>query len=258
MSQIVTADLDCLGCGYNLRTRPRDGQCPECGKDVAWSLPVFADGAVISAALAKVRTAMLTLAFGVPGALIVRFDAAWFVFAILLITLIARVEFARAVHALTRSSLPGTELANPLRLLVRTVKFAVLFTVIGGALAVFAGDKRTVFCGLVLSEFAGFVLLLRLLRFAGATAQVGHALDLASGFRGVHAVLVVSAMIVVAAWSMENLLLRSLTPDWFVIWVAAALVMPLASLIAIGRAAFLAHRLRRFLLRTADAPAATG
>jgi predicted RNA-binding Zn-ribbon protein involved in translation (DUF1610 family) len=35
---LVEADVHCVGCGYNLRTRPAGGRCPECGLDVAESL----------------------------------------------------------------------------------------------------------------------------------------------------------------------------------------------------------------------------
>lgn len=35
---IVETDLPCVGCGYNLRTRPLDGTCPECGQSVSYTL----------------------------------------------------------------------------------------------------------------------------------------------------------------------------------------------------------------------------
>jgi hypothetical protein len=35
---IVQSDLQCILCGYNLRTLRQDGKCPECGSDVARSL----------------------------------------------------------------------------------------------------------------------------------------------------------------------------------------------------------------------------
>ncbi len=34
----VVGDLACVGCGYNLRSRPIAGRCPECGLEVAHSL----------------------------------------------------------------------------------------------------------------------------------------------------------------------------------------------------------------------------
>jgi len=34
----VESDLPCIGCDYNLRTRPRDGVCPECGLPVRETL----------------------------------------------------------------------------------------------------------------------------------------------------------------------------------------------------------------------------
>mgnify|MGYP005843800295 CR=1 FL=1 len=36
----IADDLECIGCGYNLRTLPGSGRCPECGRPVAWSLEV--------------------------------------------------------------------------------------------------------------------------------------------------------------------------------------------------------------------------
>ena len=35
---LVEKDLSCVGCGYNLRTRPLDGGCPECGRSVRSTL----------------------------------------------------------------------------------------------------------------------------------------------------------------------------------------------------------------------------
>lgn len=35
---LVEKDLSCVGCGYNLRTRPLDGACPECGRSVRSTL----------------------------------------------------------------------------------------------------------------------------------------------------------------------------------------------------------------------------
>jgi len=32
---IIDTDLACSGCGYNLRTQPEDGACPECGQSIA-------------------------------------------------------------------------------------------------------------------------------------------------------------------------------------------------------------------------------
>lgn len=34
----MTTDLPCIGCGYNLRTLPDDGRCPECNRPVRSSL----------------------------------------------------------------------------------------------------------------------------------------------------------------------------------------------------------------------------
>ena len=40
----VTRDVPCYGCGYNLRTQPLDGDCPECGLAVSETLdPVVID-----------------------------------------------------------------------------------------------------------------------------------------------------------------------------------------------------------------------
>jgi hypothetical protein len=37
-STLIDADVTCARCGYNLRTLPQDGKCPECGGSVADSL----------------------------------------------------------------------------------------------------------------------------------------------------------------------------------------------------------------------------
>ena len=34
----IAKDLDCLGCGYNLRTMESSGVCPECGTEVMRSI----------------------------------------------------------------------------------------------------------------------------------------------------------------------------------------------------------------------------
>lgn len=41
-SDAIDIDLPCARCGYNLRTRPRDGVCPECGDSVSASVDAFA------------------------------------------------------------------------------------------------------------------------------------------------------------------------------------------------------------------------
>lgn len=33
LDRLITGDLYCAECGYNLRTLPRRGRCPECGSD---------------------------------------------------------------------------------------------------------------------------------------------------------------------------------------------------------------------------------
>ena len=33
LDRLITGDLFCAECGYNLRTLPRRGRCPECGSD---------------------------------------------------------------------------------------------------------------------------------------------------------------------------------------------------------------------------------
>ncbi|HYE20153.1 MAG TPA: hypothetical protein VEA69_17025, partial [Tepidisphaeraceae bacterium] len=35
----IDRDLACVGCGYNLRTMPVTGRCPECARAVADSVP---------------------------------------------------------------------------------------------------------------------------------------------------------------------------------------------------------------------------
>ncbi len=39
---VVSADLLCVGCGYNLRTLAEDGRCPECSQLIATSLHAWA------------------------------------------------------------------------------------------------------------------------------------------------------------------------------------------------------------------------
>lgn len=38
--ETIDADVPCARCGYNLRTLPRDGSCPECGQSVSISLGI--------------------------------------------------------------------------------------------------------------------------------------------------------------------------------------------------------------------------
>lgn len=40
--QRLATDVPCIGCGYNLRSLPADGLCPECGRPVPPSLELFA------------------------------------------------------------------------------------------------------------------------------------------------------------------------------------------------------------------------
>ncbi|MBE7506563.1 MAG: hypothetical protein HS101_09790 [Planctomycetia bacterium] len=40
-SVFIDADLECVGCGYNLRTLARDAKCPECAVPVADSVDAF-------------------------------------------------------------------------------------------------------------------------------------------------------------------------------------------------------------------------
>src|SRR5688500_47629 len=44
----ILADVPCVDCGYNLRTMPMGGRCPECGRDVRSS--AFAPGARMAGA----------------------------------------------------------------------------------------------------------------------------------------------------------------------------------------------------------------
>ena len=44
LSPTIDCDLQCLTCGYNLRTLRRDGLCPECGSPVADSLHTWLAG----------------------------------------------------------------------------------------------------------------------------------------------------------------------------------------------------------------------
>lgn len=39
-SECIDADITCIHCGYNLRTLPRDGNCPECASPVVHSVNV--------------------------------------------------------------------------------------------------------------------------------------------------------------------------------------------------------------------------
>lgn len=40
-SSLIDSDLECIGCGYNLRTLTRDANCPECAAPVADSVDAF-------------------------------------------------------------------------------------------------------------------------------------------------------------------------------------------------------------------------
>jgi hypothetical protein len=39
-TELVAADMPCVGCGYNLRMQPANGRCPECAKPVADTMAV--------------------------------------------------------------------------------------------------------------------------------------------------------------------------------------------------------------------------
>jgi hypothetical protein len=59
---IVLEDLPCAGCGYNLRTLPARGHCPECGSAVGDSLFVFARPGELASGLRTLATSFLCTA----------------------------------------------------------------------------------------------------------------------------------------------------------------------------------------------------
>lgn len=63
----VALDWACLGCGYNLRTRPVSAVCPECGVPVAHSAPLHERP---EAALRRFRNATVLLAVAAFGAVL--------------------------------------------------------------------------------------------------------------------------------------------------------------------------------------------
>lgn len=63
----VALDWACLGCGYNLRTRPVSGECPECGVPVVHSAPLHERP---KAALRRFRNATVLLGVAAIGAVL--------------------------------------------------------------------------------------------------------------------------------------------------------------------------------------------
>lgn len=49
--RIISGDVLCIGCGYNLRTKAVADRCPECGRDVADSLAGFPAAAGLALAM---------------------------------------------------------------------------------------------------------------------------------------------------------------------------------------------------------------
>ena len=72
MIEQVVVDVECLGCGYNLRMQDAEGRCPECGARVRWSLEETAmrwGTEYLRRLAARVRWVALT-AVGVPVAFV--------------------------------------------------------------------------------------------------------------------------------------------------------------------------------------------
>jgi len=265
-SPILTADLDCLGCGYNLRTRPRDSQCPECGKDVAWSLPVFADGPAIAEAVGIVRNAFIVSVAGsditlaiCAVSLLMPDGGAGAEFAILAAYLLSGLVFLamstnglRHLSACTPAAEPqfGRSIAN----LVRGGKLVCGATIVG-MVAIVPG----VILGVFIGEIAALMFSMRLQDLCSKLAVSTRAADLARSIQRTRAVFIAGILVAMFGMTVRLILMESpLAPIAVWIILVASACGPVASLAAFHRQAFLVDRLRRVFLRKADAPAAIG
>lgn len=63
----IATDLPCVDCGYNLRTQPRDGRCPECATPVLHSLRAGSFDFVTPAWRARATRGLLWITCGAVG-----------------------------------------------------------------------------------------------------------------------------------------------------------------------------------------------
>jgi len=100
----VDVDLPCVGCDYNLRTRPRDGVCPECGLPVRETLALAgAAGAAAPWTVDLGRAAALLLAAAAPAATAALLPRAFFL-RVALVVLAWSMALVSAWHLSRRRS----------------------------------------------------------------------------------------------------------------------------------------------------------
>ena len=175
-SESVTADLACVGCGYNLRGLRRAGDCPECGKPVAETIKaragLFGDAAWIRRMamgcdlllIAPVWVPVVAVLGGAMAAALGALShvAATIGFVVLPLGILGVVAFGAA---LLTSPEPG-ETDGPARLVRRSAR-AVMGVAMAGSLLLFVvvfGDVTTKFVllillGMPLASFLVVVLL---------------------------------------------------------------------------------------------------
>ncbi len=79
-SALITSDLECLGCGYNLKGLPEGGVCPECGRTIIVRGPWADEPPMNSAPVAYLATLSLGAMVMAIGGTVNFFNAAPLVF----------------------------------------------------------------------------------------------------------------------------------------------------------------------------------
>lgn len=79
-SPLITADRECLGCGYNLRGLPEGGACPECGRTIVARGPGADEPPMSAAPTAYLATLSLGAMAMAVGGVVNFFNAAPIVF----------------------------------------------------------------------------------------------------------------------------------------------------------------------------------
>ena len=174
-SESVTADLACVGCGYNLRSLRRAGDCPECGKPVAETIKaragLFGDAKWIGR-IATGCDLLLFMPLLVPVAAFLSVMFAGLLdptpSAVGLILVDVMLLWLVGVTVLRVGLLTSPELCErdgPPRLVRRSARAVLLVTVVGALLIVvarfvqFATAFLLILLGTLAASFVLFVML---------------------------------------------------------------------------------------------------